>query len=279
MEAADEGHDLEEQTTPMLLFRAGSPEQKAVPLSLVTRLEVIDARTMENSNGQRLLQYRGQLMPLVPVNENVRVREEGSQPFVVFSDEERSMGLLVDEIVDIVDDPLEIEVSSDRPGVLGSAVIKGQATEVIDISHFLPLAFGNRYGRVERRDTQRRVLLVDDQAFFRNLLAPIVSAAGYAVTVASSAAQALSFVKNGERFDAVIVDLDMPEMTGFELSQLLREDPLTAGVPVIGLAPVQSPDMARCARQFGARDCVAKFDRSGLIEALEMSRAAIEQAA
>jgi two-component system chemotaxis sensor kinase CheA len=278
-EVADDAAVAEEQTTPMLLFRAGSEQQKAVPLSLVTRLEVIDARMVEKANGQRLLQYRGQLMPLVPVNENVRVLEEGAQPLVVFSDEERSMGLLVDEIVDIVDDPLAIEVASDRPGVLGSAVIKGQATEVIDISHFLPLAFGQRYAHVERRSGQRKVLLVDDQAFFRNLLSPIISAAGYAVTVASGAAQALNLIKNGERFDVVITDLDMPETTGFELAQSLRDDPLTAGVPVIGLTPVDSPDMVRCARQVGARDCVAKFDRSGLVAALEMSRSSVEQAA
>jgi two-component system chemotaxis sensor kinase CheA len=279
MEAADETQVTEQQTTPMLLFRAGSEQQKAIPLSLVTRLEVVDARTMESSNGQRLLQYRGQLMPLVPVNENVRVRNAGSQPLVVFSDEERSMGLLVDEIVDIVNDPLDIEVTSDRPGVLGSAVIKGKATEVIDISHFLPLAFGNRYGQIERRAAQRKVLLVDDQAFFRNLLSPIVRAAGYAVTVASGAAEALNLIKNGERFDIVVTDLEMPETTGFELAQLLRDDPLTAGVPVIGLTPVDSPDMVRCARQVGARDCVAKFDRGGLVAALEMSCVAVEQAA
>ena len=278
-EASDEAAVAEEQTTPMLLFRAGSAQQKAVPLALVTRLEVIDARRMEKSNGHHLLQYRGQLMPLVPVNENVRIRDEGTQPLVVFSDEEQSMGLLVDEIVDIVDDPLAIEITSDRPGVLGSAVIKGLATEVIDISHFLPLAFGRHYGHAERRTVQRKVLLVDDQAFFRNLLSPIISAAGYAVTVAAGAAEALDLIKNGERFDVIMSDLDMPDMSGFELAQVLRDDPLTAGVPVIGLTPVDSLDMARCARQFGARDCVAKFDRNNLIAALEMSRGAVGQAA
>ena len=51
------------------------------------------------------------------------------------------MALVVDEIVDIVEERLDIELASQRPGVLGSAVIKGQATEVIDIAHFLPLAF------------------------------------------------------------------------------------------------------------------------------------------
>src|SRR5262245_66482817 len=82
----------------MLVFRAGSPNPKAVPLSLVTRLEEIDARTIETSSGRPLVQYRGQLMPLVPANDDVRVKTSGTQPVLVFSDDERSMGLVVDEI-------------------------------------------------------------------------------------------------------------------------------------------------------------------------------------
>ena len=60
----------------MLMFRAGSPQPKAVPLSLVTRLEEIDAKTIEISNGRPLVQYRGQLMPLIPVNDEVRIKSE-----------------------------------------------------------------------------------------------------------------------------------------------------------------------------------------------------------
>jgi two-component system chemotaxis sensor kinase CheA len=111
------------------------------------------------------------------------------------------------------------------------------------------------------------------------LLSPIIGAAGYAVTAVACAAEALHLIKNGERFDAIVTDLDMPDISGFELAQTLRDDPLTAAVPVIGLTPVESPDMARCALEFGARDCVAKFDRNSLIAALEMSRAAVEEAA
>ena len=57
------------------------------------------------------------------------------QPLLVFSDEGRSMGLVVDQIMDIVEDRLNIEVPSETPGVLGSAVIKGQATEILDVGH------------------------------------------------------------------------------------------------------------------------------------------------
>src|SRR5213079_1601726 len=139
-EATDAHHSAAiEKTVSLLVFRAGSQQPKAVPLSLVTRLEEIDCKKIELSNGRHLVQYRGQLMPLVRVCDEVRVRTEGAQPLLVFSDAGRSMGLVVDEIVDIVEDRLDIQVGSEIPGVLGSAVIKGQATEIIDIGHFLPL--------------------------------------------------------------------------------------------------------------------------------------------
>ena len=61
----------------------------------------------------------------------------------MFADDGRSMGLVVDEIIDIVEEQLHIEVAGASEGILGSAVIKGQATEVIDVGHFLPMAFAD----------------------------------------------------------------------------------------------------------------------------------------
>ena len=98
------------------------------------------------------------------------------------------MALVVDEIVDIVEQKLDIELVSQRPGVLGSALIRGQATEVIDVGHYLPLAFDDWQDWRERRNTvvRHRVLLVDDSQFFRNMLAPLLNAAGYSVASAAS---------------------------------------------------------------------------------------------
>jgi two-component system chemotaxis sensor kinase CheA len=168
-----------EKTVSLLVFRAGSNQPKAVPLSLVTRLEEVDCKKIELSNGRHLVQYRGQLMPLVRVSDEVRVRTEGAQPLLVFSDAGRSMGLVVDEIVDIVEDRLDIQVGSETMGVLGSAVIKGQATEIIDIGHFLPLAFEDWFRRKEMRPDAltRTLLFVDDSPFFRNMLVPVLKAA------------------------------------------------------------------------------------------------------
>ena len=65
------------------------------------------------------------------------------------------MGLVVDEIVDIVEDRLDIQVGSDRPGVLGSAVVRGQATEILDVGHFLPLAYADWFRGQELRMPRR----------------------------------------------------------------------------------------------------------------------------
>jgi len=278
--AAEAGADAA-NTEPMLVFRAGSPQPKAVLLSLVTRLEEIDARTIEAASGRALVQYRGQLMPLIPVNDDVRVKPEGMQPLLVFSDEGRSMALVVDEIVDIVDEKLEIELASARPGVLGTAVIKGQATEIVDIAHFLPLAFEDWQHWSERRSAraQHRVLLIDDAPFFRNMLTPVLKAAGYAVTSVASAPEALALIEEGGRFDVIITDIEMPGMDGFELASKVRANPHTAELPIIGLSSLVSADAIERGRQVGLYDYVAKFDRQGLIAALKEQAAEMARAA
>jgi two-component system chemotaxis sensor kinase CheA len=258
-------------TTSLLLFRAGSQRPKAVPLALVTRLEEVDATKIEMSNGRHMLQYRGQLMPLIAMDDAVRVRSEGAQPLLVFSDGARSMALVVDQIVDIVDDKLTIEVAGSSPGVVGSAVVKGQATEIIDVGHFLPLAFADWFRRKDSpvHTRQKSILLVDDSAFFRNMLAPVLQAAGFDVTSVGSGPAALAHLADGRKVDVLITDIEMPEMDGFELAQALRRDPRAANIPVIALSSVVSPEAVARGREVGFYDYVAKFDRQGLIAALK----------
>jgi len=265
----------------MLVFRAGSHQPKAVPLSLVTRLEEIDCRKIEISEGRHLVQYRDQLMPLLRVDMQSSLKQEGGQPILVFSDRGRSMGLVVDEIVDIVEDRLDIEVSSERPGVLGYAVIKGHATEIIDIGYFLPQAFTDWFHRRELStdQLQRRVLLVDDSAFFRDMLAPLIKAAGCHVVAVGSAAEALKALKSERGFDLVVTDIEMPEMDGFALAEAIYAMPNTAHLPVIAITAMVSADAVKRGREVGFHDFVAKFDRTGLIAAIKEQSSDIDRAA
>jgi two-component system chemotaxis sensor kinase CheA len=269
------------QKISLLVFRAGTEDVKAVPLSLVTRLEEIDASKIELSNGRHMVQYRGHLMPLVRVGEDVRIKSEGAQPLLVFSDGGRSMALAVDEIVDIVEESLEIQVGSDQPGFLGSAVVRGQATEILDVGHYLPLAYDDWFVRKDMKvaDSARTLLLVDDSAFFRNMLAPVLKAAGYEVTAVPSAQDALTMLKNGRGFDVLVTDLDMPGMDGFALAEAIREEARFANLPIIALSSYSSPESIERGRTAGFHDYVAKFDRQSLVAALKEQTADINQAA
>jgi two-component system, chemotaxis family, sensor kinase CheA len=269
-----------EQLTSLLVFRAGSNQPKAVPLGLVTRLEEIAAEKIELSNGRSMVQYREQLMPLVQMN-GVSVRTSGSQPILVFADDGRSMGLVVDEIIDIVEERLHIEVAGSSEGILGSAVIKGQATEVIDVGHFLPMAFADWFSRKEMRPSMsaQSVLLVDDSAFFRSMLAPVLKAAGYKVRVAPNAQEGLAALRSGQTFDAVLTDIEMPDMNGFEFAETIRADAHLASMPIIALSSLVSPAAIERGRQAGFHDYVAKFDRPGLIAALKEQTAEMNRQA
>jgi two-component system chemotaxis sensor kinase CheA len=269
-----------EQLTSLLVFRAGSTQPKAVPLGLVTRLEEVAAEKIELSNGRSMVQYREQLMPLVQMA-GVNIRTSGSQPILVFADDGRSMGLVVDEIIDIVEERLNIEVAGSGEGILGSAVIKGQATEVIDVGHFLPMAFADWFTRKEMRPslTAQSVLYVDDSAFFRNMLAPVLKAAGYKVRVATSAQEGLAALRSGQSFDVVLTDIEMPDMNGFEFAETIRSDAHLSSMPIIALSSLVSPAAIERGRQAGFHDYVAKFDRPGLIAALKEQTAEHHRAA
>ena len=269
-----------EQLTSLLVFRAGSNQPKAVPLGLVTRLEEIATDKIELSNGRYMVQYREQLMPLVQMA-GVNVQTTGAQPILVFADDGRSMGLVVDEIIDIVEEKLHIEVAGSQEGILGSAVIKGQATEVIDVGHFLPMAFADWFSRKEMRPsvTAQSVLLVDDSAFFRNMLAPVLKAAGYRVRVAPNAQEGLAALRSGQSFDVVLTDIEMPDMNGFEFAETIRADAHLAAMPIIALSSMVSPAAIERGRLAGFHDYVAKFDRPGLIAALKEQTAELSKAA
>ncbi|MDP2696620.1 chemotaxis protein CheW [Thalassospira sp.] len=265
----------ERQTTSMLVFRAGGSEMRAVPLALVARLEEIECENIEYSNNRPLVQYRGKLMPLVFIDSSYQMKTEGRQPTLVFQDRERTMGLVVDEIVDIVDDVLNVELTSDQDGLVGSAVIDGKATDLIDAGYYLELAFSDWFGNEETGGEKKRVLLVDDSPFFRNLLSPMLSVSGFNVTTVENAEQALELKNNGVMFDAIISDIEMPGMNGFEFAQTLQNDEAWGEVPIIALSSHTSEEDFERGRKVGFSDYVAKFDRDALVSTLIQTLAAV----
>jgi two-component system chemotaxis sensor kinase CheA len=275
-ELATQVDEEADDRVPLLLFHAGDDTPMAVPLALVARLEEIDLDEVEISNGQLVVQYRGGLMPLLPLRADGEISRTGRQSAIVFADRDRSMGLLVDEIVDIVEDRLSIELTTERPGMLGSAIIDGEATDIVDTSYYLTQAYGDWFvphgGETTTREQSRRksrVLLIDDSAFFRNLLSPLLSVAGYFVTTVDSADRAMELYEDGRDFDIILSDIELPGMNGFEFAQAVRASERWSHVPLIALSAYTSIDHLQRGHDVGFDDYVGKFDRDTLLRTLE----------
>jgi two-component system chemotaxis sensor kinase CheA len=82
------------------------------------------------------MQYRGQLIPLFGFDTQ-QIKTEATRPVLVFSEQGRTAGLLIDEIVDIIEEPLEVKIAGERPGTLGHALINGLTTEIVDVDFYL----------------------------------------------------------------------------------------------------------------------------------------------
>jgi two-component system, chemotaxis family, sensor kinase CheA len=124
----------------LLLFGVGENAVQAVPLSSVARLEEIPSDRIEYAGGRPVVQYRGFLLPLVPASPAVTFTSGRSNAVIVFNEGSASFGIAVSEIRDIVDEIVNLELASTRPGVLGTAVIAGAATEVLDVSYYMERA-------------------------------------------------------------------------------------------------------------------------------------------
>ena len=260
---------------PLLLFRAGSDALKAAPVGLLTRLEEIERTAIEWSDGRAFVQYRGQLMPLMEFQGGTGRQRDGAQQVLVFSEKGRSMGLLVHEIVDIVEGTIEISAASATPGIIGAAIVDGCATEIIDVGHWFSVAFGTaqqEQDSVLRADGPAPLLLVDDSEFFRAFLPPILASMGYPIVTLASADEAIARLREGKRVQAILCDLEMPGLNGLQFAQAVRADPRLASLPMVAMDSHASAARLEQIRHAGFSSFVAKFDRPGLVAAL---RAAI----
>jgi two-component system chemotaxis sensor kinase CheA len=120
---------------PLLLFRAGTFSRLAVPLSQVARLENIAASKVEWASGQAVVQYRNHVLPLISVAEMLGCAASDSELLhvVVARNRASDLGLVVDEILDVVEDEVSSPFGSSRSGLLGSGVVGGLVTDFLDL--------------------------------------------------------------------------------------------------------------------------------------------------
>lgn len=264
------GDAIVDARNSMLLFRAGSFERLAVPLALVARLEEIPRERLEYAAGRPVVQYRGQLLPLVGLDGQSGVDSVGDADapvqVIVFADADNRIGMIVDEIVDIVEEEIHIRRGSTRPGILGSAVIGNQVTDVLDLQAVIS---AGDVGWFEKTKDVRvlRVLIAESSAFGRGLLRSSLEMGGYAVSEAADAADALAKL-SATRFDLVLAALDLPNDGAIRILESVRGQPETEHLPIVAMQPVSHIDSPARIAHHGFAASLSRLDREGMLRSL-----------
>jgi two-component system chemotaxis sensor kinase CheA len=136
----EDGNGEPKQT--LLLLGIGEDQRLAIPLSLVSRLEEFPISSLERSNGLRVVQSNGQIIPLIHLREALNAgtfsyEDQKSVQVVVYSSNGQSVGVVVDRILDIVETSFTMQRTGKQNGVLGSAIVQNRVTDLLDIHHLL----------------------------------------------------------------------------------------------------------------------------------------------
>jgi two-component system chemotaxis sensor kinase CheA len=136
----------------VLLIQGRDRGRMAIPLNQVARLEEFPRTHIEQVANRRVVQYCGQILPLLDVDAALRAVPEppplpGKEPLddeeavqvVVYAQQERPVGLIVQRILDIVEQDSDMQGPSSRAGVVRTAVIQGQVTEMLDVETLIRL--------------------------------------------------------------------------------------------------------------------------------------------
>ncbi|QLE45969.1 chemotaxis protein CheA (plasmid) [Nostoc sp. C052] len=137
----------------ILLFEGPEGARMGIPLTIAFRLEEILCSAVEKAGNQDVVQSYGKILPLIDLNKvffrsyenDLHERTKATvaetlQIVIVSPSSELSVGLVVERILDIVEEPLTITGVSSRPGVLLCAVFQGQITEILDIEAVIRIA-------------------------------------------------------------------------------------------------------------------------------------------
>lgn len=147
--------NVSQQHQSLLLIRGRDDGRIVIPLSIVARLEEFPVTAVEWSGSQAAIQYRGEIIPLIHLSEILPERrrevrhldQNAATTFVqdriqaiVYSKNGRTVGIIVEKVLDIVDESHTLQKAGARQGVIGTMVIQDRLAEVLDVEEIVSMA-------------------------------------------------------------------------------------------------------------------------------------------
>jgi two-component system, chemotaxis family, sensor kinase CheA len=261
----------------LLVFRNSEEEQFAVPLGLVERIEKIKKSQIENVGGRRVIQYRGVTLPLIAIEQVAQVKPLADKEdllVIVFVLAGREIGLLATPPLDAIERALLIDDSTfKQPGIMGSSIIDGRTTLIINIFGIVeainPTWFDKREIVFMSEGKAATILYAEDSNFFRSQIKDYLLEDGYNVIDAEDGLIAWDLLQQHEKEIAlVIADIEMPNLDGFGLTKKIRADKRFSHLPIIALTTMAGDEDIRKGKELGINDYQIKLDKEKLMNSV-----------
>jgi two-component system, chemotaxis family, sensor kinase CheA len=250
-----------EDMQDFLLMRLGAPAKHGILLGYVHRLEEFKRSSIEISGQRRLIRYRDTVLPLLSVNkilgldENLDINSEVIS-VVVVEKGGSYFGLEVNEILDVLTTESELDTTVvSENGAIGNLITDKEIIVILDPYKLINSAMGfaektskmpppqsgisNLQSEISYgSSTIKKILYVEDAAFFRRHVSKTLQSAGYEVTMANNGKEACELLDKSvdQAFDLILSDIEMPIMNGFEFAKTVRQNNRWKDTPLIALS-------------------------------------------
>ncbi len=245
----------------LLLISLNSPTKHALALNYVQRLEEFEEKEIEYSGDQRAIRYRGNILPLVSVNEQLgyelnRERKE-TVAVVVIERAGKLFGVEVNEILDTFSTSIELkEPIKKHHGIFGNINTDEELIVVIDPYEVISRAFDledmdpkfdvkEAAKSIALGDKSGTILLVEDTVYFRKAIKAVLEKRGYTVVLAQDGQEALEILNKENGIDLIVSDIEMPRMNGFQMAKEIRKHPAYAKIPMLAVSSKADKDYRR----------------------------------
>ncbi|MDH4224333.1 MAG: chemotaxis protein CheW [Deltaproteobacteria bacterium] len=268
------------ETTPVLLFKYGPAETFALPLSLIKRIERIAPAQIEKVGDREYVTVDKTSTVVIRVDEymNVSSAVQKDEMFLLLPKHIRlPMGIMVSSLVDIEEVDLNLNQKAHvEDGIMGTLLVEDKMVLLMDLHRMAErTGKGSSAGMgaaVQSRQGKKRVLVVEDTPFFRNLVASHLEQNGFEVVRAENGREGLSRL-NESTFDLVLSDIQMPVMDGMEMVKQIKLSQFHKDIPSIALTSLDSSQDKEKIMASGFDQHLVKLDKAELLRAVQQTLA------
>jgi two-component system chemotaxis sensor kinase CheA len=258
-----------------------------IPTVSVLSAERIEKKSIKTIESKKTCKYLGQTLALVKLSDVLNLKKQPSKtkesPYftaLILQSSNKQMAFIVDEVLGEHEGVVKtLGAQLKHVTNIAGATILGDNTvvPVIEVSELIQSAskdtkaglFDTDQEMKTEPEGKKRILIVEDSITVRNMLRNMVEAAGFDVKTAVNGLEGLNLAK-AEDFDLVVTDIEMPRMSGFELTSKIREDSELSEIPVILVSTLDSDQDKQRGMEAGANAYIVKssFEKSNLVDTI-----------